>query len=62
MSMWFNDKRLVEAVKLIQEHCIQDDCRSCILKNCYGDCMFTCDQYVYTSEHAPRNWDIPVIR
>lgn len=55
------DKKLIEAAKLIQEHCWQADCQSCIF-NSYGDCMFTCEQYVYTNEYAPHNWDIPAIR
>lgn len=55
-----NDKRLIEAAKLIQEHCGQADCQSCIFN--YFGCMFTYEPYVYTNEYAPHNWDIPVIR
>lgn len=57
-----NDKRLIEAAKLIQEHCGQADCQSCIFNCSSGGCMFTYDYDVYTNEYAPHNWDIPVIR
>lgn len=57
-----NDKRLIEAAKLIQEHCGQADCQSCIFSDYSSGCMFTYESYVYTNEYAPHNWDIPVIR
>ena len=55
-------KRLIEAAKLIQEHCGQADCESCIFNGYSSGCMFTYEPYVYTNEYAPHNWDIPVIR
>lgn len=56
-----NDKRLIEAAKLIQEHCGQADCRSCIFGH-YGRCMFVDEDYEYSYDYTPWNWDIPLIR
>jgi hypothetical protein len=51
-----NDKRLIEAAKLLKEHYRQANCPSCIFNN-YADCSSE-----YPNGDAPCDWNIPAIR
>ena len=57
----FNEKKLVEAAKLIKDYCDHTVCQKCIF-NCDGGCMFAYDCDSYASEYIPCNWDTSAIR
>lgn len=56
----FDDKKLIEAAKLLQEHCRETNCSLCIFEY-YGVCMFVDDDYEHADDYIPSSWDIPPI-
>lgn len=52
------DKRLIEAVRMLGDHCDKTPCRECIFEY-QGGCMFTDNCDTVRSKDVPCNWDIP---